>query len=195
MVPQQHQTTEPVAVKPDAPQGPTEWELFLIFVRIALTSFGGGVSGWMLREFVQDRGWLTKEEFLSGLALSQALPGVNVKNLAIWIGYRLLGRRGAAIALLGVIVPPACMAIVLTLVFSSLAGFDLTHAALSGAAAAAIGLSIAMGITAVGAVPRRIFPLGVMIFTFVAISILQWPLLWTALGVGMVSITWNYLRS
>ena len=55
-------------------------QLFLIFSRIGLTSFGGGLSGWLLREFVQSRKWLTEEEFFSGLAISQAMPGINVTN-------------------------------------------------------------------------------------------------------------------
>lgn len=80
---------------------PTAFQLFLIFSRIALTSFGGGLSGWFMREFVQERKWMTEDEFLNGLALSQALPGVNVKNLAIWIGYRLAGRAGAIAGFLG----------------------------------------------------------------------------------------------
>ena len=61
-------------------------QLFWVFTRIALTSCGGGVSGWLLREFVQNRKWMTQEEFLNGLSISQALPGVNVKNMAVWIG-------------------------------------------------------------------------------------------------------------
>jgi chromate transporter len=50
-------------------------QLFLIFSRIGLTSFGGGLSGWLLREFVQSRKWLTEEEFFSGLAISQGHAG------------------------------------------------------------------------------------------------------------------------
>jgi len=62
---------------------PSSAALFWVFTRIGLTSFGGGLSGWMLREFVQRRAWLQEDEFLSGLALAQAFPGVNVVNLAI----------------------------------------------------------------------------------------------------------------
>ncbi len=69
--------------------------LFLIFARIGLTSFGGGLSGWLLREFVQQRKWITEEVFLNGLAISQALPGINGTNMAIWIGYSLRGTIGA----------------------------------------------------------------------------------------------------
>src|SRR5258707_13161435 len=86
---------------------PTLTGLFLIFSRIGLTSFGGGLSGWLLREFVQDRDWIGEEDFLNGLAISQALPGINVKNMAIWIGHRLLGWRGALLAGARLRNPPA----------------------------------------------------------------------------------------
>ncbi|MCR2521869.1 chromate transporter, partial [Salmonella enterica] len=67
---------------------PTLPQIFLAFAKVGLTSFGGGLSGWMMREFVQQRRWLSESDFLSGLALAQSFPGVNVVNLAIWIGFR-----------------------------------------------------------------------------------------------------------
>lgn len=86
--------TPPTPTVRPAPR-PGALALFLAFTQIRLTSFGGGLSGRMLRDFVHTRRWLDEEALLNGLALSQALPGVNVKNLAIWIGYRLCGWRGA----------------------------------------------------------------------------------------------------
>jgi chromate transporter len=158
--------------------GPTAFQLFLIFSRIGLTSFGGGLSGWFLREFVQRRRWITEDEFLNGLALSQSLPGVNVTNMAIWIGYRLRGLAGAAAGLAGIVVPPAFLIILIAVLFASIRKFELTHLALEGAAAAAIGLSASMGITAALRVPRRIVPLSLMAATFVAIGVLHLPLPW-----------------
>jgi chromate transporter len=102
--------------EPDAPR-PTPLRLFLIFTRIALTSFGGGLSGWLLREFVTDRKWISEEEFLNGLAISQALPGVNVKNMAIWIGFRLNGFQGAVAGFTGIIVPPAIVIVLFSTTF------------------------------------------------------------------------------
>ena len=183
---------------PDALQAdlrkPTVLQLFFIFSRIGLTSFGGGLSGWLLREFVQDRNWLTEDEFLNGLSLSQALPGVNVKNMAIWIGYRLLGPQGAVAGFAGIIVPPAIVIVLLGVLFSSLVQFPLTHLALDGAAAAAIGLSLSMAITAARRVPRTIMPVLVMIATFVTIGVLHWPLLWVVLAGGAVSVAAAWLR-
>jgi chromate transporter len=172
---------------------PTSVQLFLIFSRIGLTSFGGGLSGWFLREFVQDRHWMTEEEFLNGLSISQALPGVNVKNMAIWIGYHLLGRPGAIASFLGIIVPPAILIVLLATLFASLAHFDLTHVLLNGAAAAAIGLSLSMGITTAWRVPRKVIPLLIMVVTFVAIGVLHWPLIWTFLVGSAVSIAFSYV--
>lgn len=179
---------------PDAPVPPTHLSLFLVFVRIGLTSFGGGISGWLLREFVQRRGWLSEEEFLNGLALSQAFPGVNVSNMAIWIGYRLLGTSGALLALLGIIVPPAFVIVGLATIFAGLERFPVTHVALTGAAAAAIGLSLTMAILTIRRLPRRAGPLAIAAAAFVAVGILRWPLPWVVLGLGSASVALAYRR-
>ncbi|SDR50371.1 chromate transporter [Paraburkholderia fungorum] len=169
--------------------------LFLIFARIGLTSFGGGLSGWFMREFVHDRHWLSEEEFLNGLALSQALPGVNIKNLAIWIGYRLLGWRGALAGFCGIIFPPAIFIVLLGVFFSAIAYFPLTHIALAGAAAGAIGLSLSMAITAARRLPRRFFPYLVLISTFTAVALFRVSLVWTVLIAGVLSVGYEYARS
>jgi len=187
--------TEADRARTDHPAAtPTALQFFLICSRIGLTSFGGGLSGWFMREFVHDRHWLSEEEFLNGLALSQALPGVNIKNLAIWIGHRLLGWRGAVAGFCGIIFPPAVFIVVLGAFFSAISGFSLTHIALAGAAAGAIGLSLSMAITAVRRLPRRVVPLVVFIATFIAVAIFALPLVWTVLIAGTVSVAHEYVR-
>ena len=175
-------------------QRPSLLRLVFIFGRIGLTSFGGGLSGWLLREFVQDLKLLTEEEFLNGLSISQALPGVNVTNMAIWIGYHLRGRLGAVAGVLGIVVPPAFVIVLLGAVFSHLTKFPITHVALAGAAAAAIGLSLSMGIVTARRVRRGLFPLAVCAATFVAIGVLHWPLLGIVLVAGSVSVAGEYIR-
>ena len=68
----------------------------LLFVRVGLTSFGGGLSAWIYREVVTQRGWLNEEEFLGALTLGHILPGSNVVNLSIYVGYSLKGAIGSA---------------------------------------------------------------------------------------------------
>lgn len=111
----------PIDSAPRDASPPTPLQLFLAFAKIGLTSFGGGLSGWMMREFVQRRAWLSEGEFLSGLALAQAFPGVNVVNLAIWIGFRLRGGAGALVSALGLTVPAMMVAVAVLVGFSAAA--------------------------------------------------------------------------
>jgi chromate transporter len=187
-------SAEDVAPRHPPPSEVTLRGLFLLFARIGLTSFGGGLTGWFMREFVYVRHWLGEEEFLNGLALSQALPGVNIKNLAIWIGYRLLGWRGAVVGFCGIIFPPAVVIVLLGVFFSAIASFALTHVALAGAAAGAIGLSLSMAITAARRLPRRVFPYLVLVATFAAAAVFRASLVWTVLIAGTLSVGYEYVR-
>ncbi len=75
-------------------------ELFAVFTRLALQGFGG-VLPVAQRELVERQRWLTREQFLEMLTLSQVLPGPNVINLSLMVGQRFLGARGALAALGG----------------------------------------------------------------------------------------------
>lgn len=171
---------------PEAP--PTATQLFLTFTRIGLTSFGGGLSGWLFREFVQRHRWLSEEEFLSGLAICQTLPGINVSNMAIWIGYRMRGAIGALASLIGIVIPAAILIVLIAIAFSTLTQIPLFHAGLVGASAAAIGLSLSTGIAIARRIPSKILPLGIMAATFAAIGIFHLPLVWVVLVGGGLSI-------
>ncbi len=93
-------------------------EIFLVFSKISLTSFGGGLSGWMYREFVEARSWFSESEFLSSLAICQAMPGVNVVNLAVWLGFRLRGTLGAIVGFCAMIVPALIVIIPIAIAYS-----------------------------------------------------------------------------
>ena len=176
---------------------PGSAQLLAVFGRIGLTSIGGGLSGWMLREVVQRRGWLGEEEFLSGLALAQAFPGVNVVNLAIWIGYRLRGSVGALAAATGIIVPPALLVVVIATGLRALAAFPLTHWVLDGMGAAAVGLSLQMGVVAARrAAAKGVWPVLLMVLAFVAVGLLHLslPLVVLVLGPAGVALAYRDLR-
>ncbi|MFC4277457.1 chromate transporter [Achromobacter aloeverae] len=173
---------------------PTLGQIFLAFSKIGLTSFGGGLSGWMLREFVQRRHWLSEHQFLSGLSLAQAFPGVNVVNLAIWIGYQLRGSRGAGVAALGMVLPAMVVAIVLAAGFGEVAHAPAVHRVLAGVAAAAVGLSLQMGLRAAYRAAVGAAPIVIMVITFGGIFLAQWPLLWVVGAVAPLSVLLAWLR-
>ncbi|MGY4802001.1 chromate transporter [Teichococcus aerofrigidensis] len=169
-------------------------EIFLAFGKVGLTSFGGGLSGWMMREFVQRRRWLGEGEFLDGLSLCQALPGVNVVNLSLWIGYRLRGGPGALAGALGMILPALVLALATTALAGPLLARQGVHWAMAGVAAAALGLSLQMGLRAARrVVARGVAPAAILAATFLAIFWLRLPLLWVVLAMaplGIAQATW-----
>jgi chromate transporter len=136
----------PSSRDPDGPSRVGSLELFLLFSRLGLSSFGGGVSAWMHRAFVEQRRWLSEAEFAAAFAVAQFVPGVNVVNLAVLIGHRTGGTAGAAAAVLGLLVGPSLAVIGLAVVYDRFAATPTVSAALEGATAAAVGLVVAMGV-------------------------------------------------
>ena len=174
---------------------PTTAQLFGVFSRIGLTSFGGGLSGWLLRELVQRRHWVSEEEFLDGLALAQAFPGVNVVNLAIWIGYRLRGTPGAVASACGIIVPPAIVVVVIGAAFAALLGYPVAHLVLDGIGAAAVGLSLQMGVVAaLRAAKKGLDSVVVMVVAFLAVGLLHLSLPLVVLVLGSASVALAYWK-
>lgn len=117
--------------KPQPAPAPRIIEIFNAFALVGVTSFGGGLSGRMLHEFGGRRGWIAEREFFDGLALSQALPGVNVTDLAIWIEFRLGAWRDATAGFLGIVVPSPIAIVLLGAFFTALVRFHVTHVARS----------------------------------------------------------------
>jgi hypothetical protein len=87
------------------PPTPTLLELFAAFALISLCGFGG-VLAWSRRMLVEQRGWMTPEEFNDAYALCQFLPGPNIVNMSVVFGRRIHGAFGSAVALAGLIGPP-----------------------------------------------------------------------------------------
>jgi len=169
-------------------------EIFRAFATIGLTSFGGGVSGWMYREFVEQRGWLSEEEFLSSFALCQAMPGVNVVNLAVWIGFRLRGTLGALAGFVAIIFPPLVVTLILGALYGRWGQLAVVHHALAGAAAVAIALSLNMGLRATASAARNAVAIGVLLALFMGIGIMQLPMLPLVLALAPISLGAAFLQ-
>ena len=165
--------TPPLAAAP--PVVPL-FALYRVFFVLGLLSFGGGVSAWMHREVVQVRGWMTDRDFISGFALAQILPGVNSANLAVYLGQHLRGPLGAATALIGMLTGPFAVVILAAVIYHRLVGLPGFAAATAGVAAVAVGMLLRLGLTLARRVPRRVTAYAVMLTTFVAVGVLNWPL-------------------
>lgn len=168
--------------------------LFLAFLRLGCTAFGGGTAGWIYREMVQRRGWLDEQLFLTDLALTQPLPGSNGVNMAVLMGRRLKGGVGAFVAPFGLLAGPFLMILVIGTVYGQIAGNHSVHAVLDGVAAAVVGLNLATGINAIargGPEPSGIAIAGL---TVLCVGILGWPMLPVLLVLAPIGIGVAFVR-
>ncbi len=170
-------------------------ELFGVFIKIGLMSFGGALSGWMHREIVARRQWLAEEDFLSGLALGQIMPGANVANLSLYIGQRLRGGIGAVVALTGMLLPPMVTVVLLAILYQHIAGILWVHRFVDGVAAAAIGLTVMVGIRASRRVERRAGPVALVIIIILAVGVLRWPMVPVVLCLTPASVALAWLQT
>lgn len=94
-------------------------QLFLTFLKIGAVTFGGGYAMIALleSEIIDKQGWLSREEFLDMVAISESTPGPVAINSATYIGYRLGGALGSAAATLAVCLPSFVIIYLISLFF------------------------------------------------------------------------------
>lgn len=116
--------------------------LFLSFLKIGLTGFGGGfaVLSHIRSIVVHERGWLGEHDFIEALALGQSLPGTSAGNAVTYIGFRLRGWRGAALSLLGFILPSMLLMVLLAIFYSRFTALPNTTQLFHGFNAAVVAL-------------------------------------------------------
>lgn len=170
-------------------------DLFWSFTLLALQGFGG-VLAVVQRVLVEEKKWLTLEEFLEDWAVAQILPGPNVVNLSLMLGDRYFGLRGALVALAGMLAFPMLIVLVLAASLAGVSDSPQIQGALRGMGAVAAGLIAATGLKLVGALKQN--PMGVTVcyglatVTFVAIALLRVPLFWVLLSIGVFACVWAY---
>jgi len=162
-------------------------DLFVSFTLLALQGFGG-VLAVVQRELVENKRWMTREEFVEEWAVAQIMPGPNVINLSITLGSRYFGLSGALVALAGMLTLPLLVVLALALVYAEFAGNPHVAGALRGMGAVAAGLITATGLKLMPALQRNVLgvPLSAAlgVAALVAIAGLKLPLFWVLLVLG-----------
>jgi chromate transporter len=120
-------------------------ELFVTFTVLALQGFGG-VLAIAQRVLCEQKRWLTPEQFVEILSVGQVLPGPNVCNVALMVGDRFFGWRGAFAALAGMMAVPLVIVLLVTILYAQYALHPAVAGALKGMGAVAAGLIIGTGL-------------------------------------------------
>jgi chromate transporter len=150
-------------------------ELFFGFLKIGLLGFGG-IAPWARHVIVEERRWVTDQEFAAILGVGQILPGPNTMNAAVMLGDRFQGVIGVLLCLVGQMVMPLVIVMSLAVVYQRFASIPEVRAALIGAAAGAAGLVLGTALKMTQKIKPSPLALVVAAIPFVAIGLLDWPL-------------------
>jgi chromate transporter len=119
------------------------WRAFLLyFLRLGTLGFGGPIAlaGYMQRDLVEDRRWISKDDYVQGLALAQLAPGPLAAQLAMYLGWVRARVRGATLVSLAFILPSLAMVLVLSALYVRFGGLPWMQSAFYGIGAAVIAI-------------------------------------------------------
>jgi chromate transporter len=169
-------------------------QIFLEFLLIGATSFGGGVVAYLRNGLVTKRGWLDDRAFVELLSISQSLPGLNSTNMAILVGDRLRGVPGAVAGIVGMCLPGGILMYVAGMLYQEHGDRPIATAALKGVAAAAVGLILAtaaqLGKKSLGHAADAAF----VVATIVGVNVLHQSVLTVLFVVAPIAAVWYHPR-
>lgn len=150
---------------------PSLYDLFFQFLIIGALSFGGGIIAYERILLVEKRKWLSSDEFMAYLAISQTMPGLNSVNMAVLSGDHLRGVLGAVTATLGLILPGGLFVLGMGVLYANAHDHPLANLVLIGIAAAASGLLAAITYRIGDSNWRHLKSLLIIIATFLLMSV------------------------
>ncbi len=154
-------------------------KLFLAFLKIGAFTFGGGYAMIaMIQAEAERQGWLTGEELVDFVALSESTPGPLAVNMATFVGMRTGGVLGAIIATLGIVLPSFVIILIIAKCFERYQKSKAVGGIMSGLKPAVAGMIGAAFISVAGTV---LFPAGVSVSVFSSVGF------WIFLGIFAVT--------
>ena len=154
----------------------TTIELFFTFLKIGAFTFGGGYAmiALLQNEFVAKKKWLSPDEFLDIVSISESTPGPIAVNTATFIGYKKAGFQGALFSTLGVCMPSFFVIFLISLIFEKFLEFEYVGFAFKGIGACVVYLIFSAGIKMLKGLKATLFSkiiFCVSLIAFVAFSL------------------------
>jgi len=162
-------------------------EMFWAFTWLALQGFGG-VLAVSQRMLCERKRWMSHKQYVDALALAQVLPGPNVCNLALIVGDRFFGWRGAFTALAALMAAPLALVLAITVAYSHYSTVPAVAGAIKGMGAVSAGLIVATGLKLLPALRDNAMRAPACLLfggaAFIAVALLGWPLAGVLFGIG-----------
>ena len=183
-----------VVAAPETARDVTIGRIFVAFLLIGVTSFGGGVIAHLRTNLVARRRWVDDKTFLELLAIGQTVPGLIAVNLAILVGDRLHGVAGAIAAIAGLCLPGAALMYGVAIGYRLNGERVLLAAGLEGVAAAALGLIVATTFQLGRKSLTQPSDLAFILLTIAGVNRLHLSEPLVLVVVGLLAICWNRPR-
>ena len=118
------------------------FEIFAVFFKIGLFTIGGGYAMLPIiqKEVVETKGWMSDEEFLDAVSLTNSLPGPLAINAATFVGYRVCSVKGALSAVLGAASPSVIIILIVAMVFNNITEYPVVQYVFDGIRPAVVAL-------------------------------------------------------
>jgi chromate transporter len=179
---------------PLAPR-PSLLSLFLGMLQVALSAFGGGLSAWSQRIVVEQRRWMSNEQFLTGLTVARLFPGPNQINMAVYIGADFHGLVGALVAMAGMLLVPFSLLMALGVLYFEVHELPAVDRLLAGVVAAAAGMALSMGFKILDQYWKDGMALVLAGAVFLALSVFHARLIPVVLVSGPLAMVWYWPRA
>lgn len=174
--------------------GYTLWQLVLYFLRLGALGFGGPVAlvGYMHRDLVERRRWISDADYKEGLALAQLAPGPMAAQTAIYLGYVHYRVVGATLAGLAFVLPSFFMVVALGWAYTEFGGLTWMQAVFYGVGAAVIGIiAISAHKLTLKSVGKDKLLWGIFLVLAVVTVITESEIAWLFLAAGIVTWLWR----
>jgi len=170
---------------------PPLWDFLLYFLRLGTFGFGGPIAlaGYMQRDLVERRRWLSKRDYLEGLALAQLAPGPLAAQLAIYLGWIRARLLGATLVAAAFILPSFLMVLVISAFYVRYGGLPGMQSAFYGIGAAVITIIARSAVKLVKLTLARDRLLwGLFAISTVATAWTETEIIWLFIGSGVVAL-------
>lgn len=173
--------------------------LFWTFLKIGAFTFGGGYGMLRLLEdvCVEKKGWLTREEFLSMVAMAESTPGPVAINSATYIGYKRAGILGSAVATAAVCLPSFVLLYLISLFFDRFLDYAIVEKAFRGIQCCVVYLILSAGMKMAKGIWRHKLHLVLCVAVLCVMTVLSvsFSSIYYILLCGLIGIAVNGIRA
>lgn len=171
--------------------------LFIIFFRVGLFTFGGGYAmiPIMERELVTKKNLLSKDDFVDYISAAQSLPGPIAVNLSVLLGYDIMGFSGALTALFGTVLPSLIVIIFVSIFYTQTRNSKVVSGFFAGVTPVVPALLGTSFLSLFRKIEKRLFNMILMAIAFTAVALFDINPIWMIAGGVSIAICIYYLDS